>query len=212
MIIRTLQVGEAMTNCYVVVDAETMDCVVIDPGDEAELINDYLDQEKLSCKYIIATHGHSDHVGALGAVANHTGATFCMNLRPLSQRMAERGETLQLSIPSIDLHEGDKLTCGSMVFSVLETPGHTDDGICLICEDAIFTGDTLLRGNCGAAPNIPGTDYNVIKKSLLKLYELPGEYDVFPGHMVPTKLEYERRTNVYMRDAYSLRVMEDLKK
>ena len=99
--------------------------------------------------------------------------------------------------------EGDVMRVGSLEFRVMETPGHSPGSVTLICGDALFTGDTLFRDSCGRT-DLPGGDMNTLQRSLRRLAELPGDYEVYPGHMDSTTLERERRFNYYMRYASGL--------
>ena len=85
-----------------------------------------------------------------------------------------------------------------MSFTAIETPGHTWGSVCYICEDAIFSGDTLFAGSCGRT-DLPGGDWQTIMLSLERLAELEGDYAVYPGHGEATTLEKERTSNPYMR-------------
>ena len=94
--------------------------------------------------------------------------------------------------------EGEKIRAGGAVFTVMETPGHTWGSVCYLCEDAIFSGDTLFAGSCGRT-DLPGGDYGTIVLSLERLAELQGDYTVYPGHGSATTLAQERMYNPYMR-------------
>ena len=85
-----------------------------------------------------------------------------------------------------------------MTFTSLETPGHTWGSVCYLCENAIFSGDTLFAGSCGRT-DLPGGDWQTIMLSLERLAELEGDYNVYPGHGEATTLDRERNTNPYMR-------------
>ena len=199
MLIKTLPVGQLETNCYVVTDENSLRCAVIDPGDESNTILDYLEDNHLRCKAILLTHGHYDHVGAVDAVAEETGAAVCMN-----RRDDTGGEDLHrpYSLPKNGryIDEGDVVEVGALRFEVLATPGHTPGGLCFRCGEALFTGDTLFRGSCGRT-DLPGGDMDEELRSLKKLCELPGDYEVYPGHMDPSSLGRERALNYYCRMA-----------
>ena len=197
MLIKCLTVGPIETNCYVVTDENTLECAVIDPGDESNTILNYLEDNHLTAKYIFLTHGHFDHTGAVEAVLEQTGAALCMN-----QKDAGRRGQYQFDAPegTVWYKEGDQFRVGSLVFTVLETPGHTPGGVCLMCQDAIFSGDTLFRDSCGRT-DLPGGDMPTLLRSLKRLYDLPGDYEVYPGHMESTSMDRERRFNYYMKYA-----------
>ena len=171
MLIKCLPVGHLMTNCYIVTDETTLECAVIDPRDESNTILYYLEDNHLTCRAILLTHGHYDHTGAVYAVHEETGTIF--------------------------YKEGDEVKVGSLTFRVMETPGHTPGGVTLICGDALFTGDTLFAGSCGRT-DFAGGSMEVELQSLAKIAALPGDYEVYPGHMDCSTLETERRFNPYL--------------
>jgi glyoxylase-like metal-dependent hydrolase (beta-lactamase superfamily II) len=96
--------------------------------------------------------------------------------------------------------DGDKVSVGGLEFEVITTPGHTPGGVCLKCEDALFTGDTLFKDSCGRT-DMDGGSMEILLKSLKRLSELPGDYEVYPGHSDFTTLEHERKLNYYMKYA-----------
>ena len=98
------------------------------------------------------------------------------------------------------LHEGDEVVAGAMTFKVMETPGHTRGGVCYICEDCIFSGDTLFRQECGRT-DLEGGSYPEILRSLKRLHDLEGDYNVLPGHEGFSMLSHERKYNPYMKEA-----------
>ena len=196
MLIKTLTVGQIETNCYVVTDEDTLQCAVIDPGDESNTIMDYLEEHHLTAKYIFLTHGHFDHTMAVNAVHDETGATVCMN-----KADAGTGDyRFQPPAGSVWYGEGDSFQVGGLTFRVMETPGHTPGGVCLVCENALFCGDTLFRDSCGRT-DLPGGDMGQMLRSLRRLHDLPGDYEVYPGHMDSSTLERERHFNYYMKYA-----------
>ncbi len=99
--------------------------------------------------------------------------------------------------------EGDRFSVGSLTFEVLETPGHTPGGVTLRCGEALFTGDTLFRDSCGRT-DLEGGDMNALMHSLKRLSDLPGEFEVYPGHMDSTTMSRERMYNYYIRYAHEL--------
>lgn len=203
MLIKTLPVGQLETNCYVVTDETSMDCAVIDPGDESNAILNYLEEHKMTCRAILITHGHWDHTGAANAIVEETGADLYIHqLDTTSDPMEARYKYLA-SDNTRFYDEGDEIHIGSLVFRVMFTPGHSPGGVTLVCEDAVFCGDTLLRGSCGRT-DLPGGDINEELRSILRICKLPGEYDIYPGHMDSTTLERERNFNYYCRQALGM--------
>jgi len=202
MLIKTLPVGQLETNCYVVTDEETLGCAVIDPGDESNTILDYLEDNRLRCLAILLTHGHFDHIGALEAVAEETGApVYIHRLDDTGGRDFHR--PVRLPENAHYYADGDVVELPGLRFEVIGTPGHTPGGVTLRCGNALFTGDTLFRGSCGRT-DLPGGDMEEELRSLKRLCELPGDYEVYPGHMDTSTLERERCFNYYCRQAMRL--------
>lgn len=202
MLIKTIPVGQLETNCYIVTNEATLECVVIDPGDESNTILDYLEDNRLQCRAVMLTHGHFDHTGAALSVAEETGATVYMNTRD------DRGGQVfelpfRLPAGGICYDDGDVIDEAGMRFEILATPGHTPGGVTVRVENALFTGDTLFRGSCGRV-DLTGGDARALSRSLKKLCCLPGDYEVYPGHMDSTTLERERNFNYYCREAVKL--------
>ena len=200
MLIKSFTLGHVQTNCYIVTDEKTLECAVIDPGAESNTILHYLEDNKLKCRYILLTHGHFDHTGAVEEVMNQTGATVCMNRKDVRKSLAELGFRYAPPKGTAFFNEGDKFTVGSLVFEVIETPGHSEGSVTFLCDDALFTGDTLFRDSCGRT-DLPGCNAKDMMHSLKKLAELPGDYEVYPGHDAETTLERERHYNYFMQSA-----------
>ena len=175
MLIKCLPVGHLMTNCYIVTDETTLECAVIDPGDESNTILYYLEDNHLTCRAILLTHGHYDHTGAVYAVHEETGAPVYMNA----------------------LDAGTAVAFDSYSFVPPEGTIFYKEGVTLICGDALFTGDTLFAGSCGRT-DFEGGSMEVELQSLAKIAALPGDYEVYPGHMDCSTLETERRFNPYL--------------
>ena len=202
MLIKTIPVGQLEENCYIVTNEKTLECVVIDPGDESNTILDYLEDNSLKCRAIMITHGHYDHVGAVDAIAEETGATVYMNSR---DDTGGRSSHLPYRLPQggISYDDGDLIDEAGMRFEIIATPGHTPGGVTIRCERALFTGDTLFRGCCGRV-DLDGSVPLDEMLSLKRLCSLEGDYEVYPGHMDSTTLERERMFNFYCREAMKL--------
>ncbi len=200
MNIKTIPVGQLETNCYVVVNEETLACVVIDPGDESNAIMDYIESNRLRCEAIMLTHGHFDHVGAVNEILEQTGCALYINPRDEGYEVGKSGMKFKMPEGGKYYDDGDIIAEAGLEFKVLATPGHTPGSVCLICGGALFTGDTLFRGSCGRA-DLPGGSMREEMRSLKKICELEGDYEVYPGHMDSSSLERERRFNHYCREA-----------
>ena len=200
MLIKTLPVGDLETNCYVVTNEKTLECVVIDPGDESNTILDYLESNHLTCKAIFLTHGHYDHVGAVEAVQEETGATVYMNAKDDAKNMHSFHFPFTLPENGRTYDDGDVVSAAGIDFSILSTPGHTPGSVVIRAEDALFTGDTLFRGSCGRT-DLDGGSMEEMLQPLRKICSLDGDYEVYPGHMDCSSLIRERSFNYYCRAA-----------
>ncbi len=201
MLIKCLAVGHMEANCYVVTDENTLECAVIDPGDEVNTIMDYVEDLKLKVRAIFLTHGHYDHTGAALGVSQETGAPIYISKKDTTD---EEEPFRFMRFPGLKYYsEGDILEVGSMRFQVMETPGHSEGSVTLKCQDALFTGDTLFEGSCGRT-DLPGGSMPHLIASLRRLGDIPGNYEVWPGHMGATTLDVEKASNYYMKYARNI--------
>ena len=201
--ITTLPLGSYQTNCYIVRAADAKSCAVIDPGYEADRILDFLKQEGLSLDAVLLTHGHFDHVGAVKQLVKATACQLWMHERDYSQFKnpvnAFFYPIANCTFTEVSFCEdGEAIQAGGLTFTVLETPGHTWGSVCFLCEDALFSGDTLFAGSCGRT-DLPGGESQVLRQSLEYLSELETDYRIFPGHGESTTLLHEKQTNPYLR-------------
>ena len=193
--LETLVLGNYETNCYILWDDSRTECVVIDPGYEPETILQAIHDLGKSLKAILLTHGHFDHVGAVRELFSQTDCDIY--LCPADCKLPEMMTAGPLCYTN-SYGEGDTLSLAELNFTVLQTPGHTPGSVCLLCEDAIFSGDTLFAGSCGRT-DFPLGSWEEIRKSLNRLKELPGDYTVYPGHGQSSCLSAERSYNPYLQ-------------
>ncbi len=209
MIHEILPVGPLRCNCSVIGDEATHEAMVIDPGDDISKIVALLEKHNLKVKQIVITHAHIDHVGGAMKLRALTGAPILLNENDyaLLKMLDVQAAWLGMAAPDavkIDqsLAQGDSLTTGSLVATVLHTPGHTEGSICLYfpAEKKLIAGDTLFAGNIGRT-DLPGGSMAKILASLKgKLMELPDETLVVPGHGSLTTIGDERELNPYLQD------------
>lgn len=200
MLIKTIPVGQLETNCYVVSNEDTLRCVVIDPGDESNVILNYLEENRLNCEAILLTHGHFDHVGAVNAIVEELGIPSYMHSLDEAKNCPDEYRRFDLPEGGKNFGEGDVLELIGYRFEILHTPGHTPGSVTIRCGEALFTGDTLFKGSCGRV-DFPGGSLEQEMDSLKKLCLLDGDYEVYPGHMDSSTLERERAFNYYCRAA-----------
>ena len=193
--IHTLTLGLYQTNCYIVHNESSKTCIVIDPGYAADTILNRAALLGLEIEAILLTHGHFDHVGAVRQIAADTDCKVYLHEKELSLPAAMTDGPLYYT----DLYGAEgTLSVAGLDIKVIHTPGHTPGSVCLMAGDTIFSGDTLFAGSMGRC-DFPGSNIFDMRKSLRKLRDLPGDYRVLPGHAEDTTLEYERKTNPYLR-------------
>lgn len=194
-------------NCYVLTDEASGLTAIIDPGAMTGAFESYLKTLPAgSVPYILLTHGHFDHIFGVVRTQQITGAKIaiheldapCLSDERESMASYDFSGMQQYIQADLLLHDGDELDLGSLKIKVLHTPGHTRGGVCYLCDDVIFSGDTLFCHTCGRT-DFPGGNMNDMLTSLQRLSELEGDYTVHPGHNRSTTLAEERVKNRYMR-------------
>lgn len=198
-------------NCYVVND-ETKECIIIDCGayyeEERRAIVDYIRDNQLKPRHLIATHGHIDHNFGNNTIYEAFGLKPEVEAddEPLMQTLPQQaqmiaGVTLDYKMPPVGkyLKETDTIGFGTHTFTILHTPGHTPGCVVYYCkeEKVAFSGDTLFRGSIGRT-DFPGGNSFLIIQSLRMLAQLPDDTTVLPGHGEQTTIGYELRSNPYM--------------
>lgn len=204
MLIQSMPVSDYATNCYLFGDEEAKVCALVDPGGEAPALRKMVEASGLTLSMILLTHGHSDHVDAVPALRAFY-PTVPVYVHPVDYAVQGKPAMYQMDpLPNVSFyHEGDTLPLGGLTIQVLHTPGHTPGSVTLKVGDVLFTGDTLFRGSMGRT-DFPGGSYEDIMASLKKLADLPGDYQVCPGHEGRSTLETERRNNYYLREAVGM--------
>lgn len=200
MEIVTLRTGLYRTNTYLIID--NGEAVAVDPGAEPDKISAVLEDRCATLKHILLTHAHFDHVGAVAALKK-SGVTVYMSKtdRERYEELCSIGEDIYVEPFDVDaeLNDGDALSLIGHEFRVMQTPGHTPGSVCFILDDkTIFSGDTLFRLNVGRTDFIGGNRSDQLR-SLARLFALPHDFDVLPGHESPTTLFFERDKNPYAR-------------
>ena len=198
MLIYTVKVGELLTNCYLAVDEKTLETIIIDPGAQAQKIVNAIKAHELIPIAIINTHAHPDHVGANLSIKNEYDIPVYAHLA--TRQIFDSGSifypmmgySFSIGYPDQYVSEGKLFDFGESSLIVIHTPGHSAGGICLYDDDnTLFSGDTLFKDGVGRV-DLPGGSLRELTSSLEdKLFKLPKETLVYPGHGRQTTLAAE---------------------
>jgi glyoxylase-like metal-dependent hydrolase (beta-lactamase superfamily II) len=210
MIVETFPVGMLGCNCTILGDAASGEAIVIDGGDDVDAIAQRLTEHGLRPRYLVHTHAHFDHIGALGPLRERCGGAGLLHHadRPLYANLAQQFRMVGLagSLEPValdgDLTDGDELCAGPLRLRAIHTPGHTPGSTSFALEDAgtttLFTGDTLFRGAVGRW-DLGGTSLEDIVDSIrTKLLVYPDNARVVCGHGPDTTIGMERATNPFL--------------
>ena len=202
MIVERLVVGMLQSNCYVVGCEDTKVGIIIDPGGDAPVILDRVQQLDLSVKYIVNTHGHIDHIAANRPIKEATGAMIAIHRDDAQWLVSDQGGFARMlgvlsPGPPADvlLEEGDEINFGNESLRVVHTPGHSQGGVTLVRDGMIFCGDTLFAMGVGRV-DLPGGDWETLMNSIkTQLFTMPDETVVYSGHGPPTTIGREKKLN-----------------
>lgn len=199
--------GPLQVNCYLVYD-ETKEAFIVDPGGYAPSLAASVEQKGLSIAYIVLTHGHGDHIGGVPRLQKEYPQAKLLACKKEEALLSDARQNLSLETvgaalslsPDVSVSDGDALTVGNMELRFLETPGHTKGGLCIYLpkEGVLFSGDTLFRTSIGRT-DFPGGSFAEIADSIhQKLFVLPEETVVLPGHMGQTTIKDEKEMNPFV--------------
>ena len=199
MIIEAIPAGIYDANCYILVEENTKECGIIDPGGDSERLISQIDKLNAKPKFILLTHGHMDHVGGVIDLVKKYNIPFY--IIKADEEYMEKDDFVFGTLPKASgyLKENDILKLGDEIIKVLETPGHTKGGLCfLLNNDKVFTGDTLFNGSIGRTDFIGGSMSEIINSIKEKLLPLGDRVDVYPGHGDMTTIEHEKKYNPFL--------------
>jgi len=209
MLVKALVVGPIQANCFIIGDERSKEGAVIDPGGDAKAILKAVRLMELKVKYLIATHGHFDHTGAVGELLEELKCEFLAHEGDLpfitctKQSAARWGFDMpDTPKPSRFIKDGDVLSIGKMELKVISTPGHSPGSVSIYVPKAhaLFSGDTLFAGSIGRTDLRDGKMEDLIESIRSKLYTLPDDTVVYTGHGESTTIGDEKVGNMFVRE------------
>lgn len=199
-------VGVVGTNCYFAINEATKECLIIDPGDNADALEEKIRQGGLTPAAILLTHGHFDHI--MGVEGLKEAFQIPVYVHEDDEEMLRRSDLnagamigARVSVTADELlHDGDELNLAGMKIEVLHTPGHTPGGVCFYFpeEEVLFSGDTLFCESVGRT-DLPGGSMGALMRSIReRVLKLPDLTAVYTGHGEPTQIGSEKRNNPFL--------------
>ena len=211
MLVTGFPAGAFAANCYVVAPARGAECVIVDPGQDAQQgIDELLLRYRLKPIAVLLTHGHIDHMWSVAPVCGAKGIPAYIHPDD-RELLADPAKGLSLAVGQQlfggitftepedvrELADGSALSLAGLDFTVRHTPGHTPGSVTFGSENGLFTGDLLFAGSIGRT-DLPGGDHQVMLRSLARTLTLPDDTLVLPGHGPQTTIGAERRTNPFL--------------
>lgn len=200
MIIKKLMAGIYGANCYIVMDEDSKETMVLDPGGDVDDIEKAINILGAKVKYILLTHGHFDHttgVDRLQAVTKAEVAIGSEDNEMILKGMQYYGPFIEGGA-HIKLNHGDSLPLGKYTVQCIATPGHTPGGMCFLVNNHLFSGDTLFKGSIGRSDLLGGNGETLINSIKEKLMILPKDIIVYPGHGPSTTIGDEAIYNPFL--------------
>lgn len=203
MIIKTFVEPPIENNNYLIIDESSKEAALIDCSSYDENILIELKKQGATLKYVLLTHGHFDHIGGLNdlpenvEVLMHSGDIEWVN--QVNDYLPMIGMS-SMEVPKIDrnIEDGEIIKLGELEIKVIHTPGHTQGGVCFYTERHLFSGDTIFRKSVGRC-DLPGGNFSQIVESIEnKIFTLPDDTVIYPGHGRTTTVDWEKENNNYM--------------
>ena len=204
MKIETLVLGLYETNCYIVYN-EDKEAFIIDPATNADKIKESLDSHNLDLKFMVLTHAHGDHIGALAELMESYPVPVYLHQNELTTLYDQRmslSSLMNTNIPEkssqlVPVEDGQEITFGQETIRFIHCPGHTPGGMSIYIKPYLFTGDTLFYGSIGRT-DFPGGNYPEIIASCHKLISYPADTIILPGHGPRSLVSQEKMMNPFL--------------
>jgi len=204
--ILSFPVGRLQCNCSLIWNPKSQEAILVDPGDQAALIKEKIQQRGLKLNAIVHTHAHFDHIGASEELHEFSGANLYLHEgdRTLWDNLEMQGQLFGMQLNPmksgfLPLENEQEFLLGSNKMVSLFTPGHTPGSCCFEIGEFLFSGDTLFKGSIGRT-DLWGGDFGQISKSIKsQLYSLDPDTTVIPGHGPVTQIGIERRQNPFVK-------------
>lgn len=203
MEISVAKLGQIAANCYMILTDKA--AVVIDPGQYSNKVSEFLKDNNNKKRIILLTHSHFDHICGAKSLREETGVNIA-----IGENDAEGLFNSQLNLSDmfcvscspfyadIVLTDNQEFIVGDITINCIETPGHTKGGMCYLCNNALFSGDTLFLESVGRT-DFPGSDFNQLKNSLKRIVALDENTTVYPGHGDATTIKHEKTYNPFIK-------------
>ena len=206
MNVETITVGPLAVNCYIISDPVSNEAILIDPGSESKRIINLIEVRNLKLNSIINTHCHIDHIAEVKTVQDHFKTQFLIhkNELPLLEMLNDSDGLFGINVSGIPevsdfLKPDQKIMIGKYTGTILFTPGHSPGGISLSISNHVFVGDCLFKDSIGRT-DLHGGNYDELITSIkTKLFSLPDDTLVYPGHGPLTTIQYEKNNNPFLR-------------
>lgn len=201
-----IPLGIYQANCYILWDDKTKKTAIIDPGGDFSDLKRIIEEKSLDVEYVILTHAHADHIGAVGDLKNNYNIKVAVHnedYEMLRNRSINHSDVMGNEIIEIEadvrLSDGDIITIGDAKLHIIHTPGHSKGSISIKSGDIIFTGDTLFSGSIGRTDLEGGSYKEIIKSIKEKIIVLPEKTRVYPGHGPSTSVKTEKESNPFLQ-------------
>lgn len=182
-------------NCYIIFDDK--DSIIIDPGDDFDLIDNAIAQNKLVPRAILLTHGHFDHVGAVKSLKEKYNIKVYMNSDDLELLSFMRTKDFDIDV---DIKNLEEIFVGNIKIKCIKTPGHSKGSVCYIIDDFLFSGDTLFAGSIGRCDLPGGSPVALLNTLSTIVVKLDDKFIVLPGHGEKSTIAEEKSRNLYLKN------------